>query len=412
MREAASRGFWIAPNAPYGYRKVYVQDGAKMRPKLEPDPPADAVVKRIFGMALQGKSVLDVTKSLNSEGIASPRGNHWQKTTIHRTLANEAYTGTLIWGTNAKDGAPPVRVDEAFPALVSKRDFRRVARTLRSKAPTRVHPRRAASPYLLSGLVKCESCGKALTAHEAKGGRYTYYVCQSLIKKGKGTCRTPRLNSKRFEQTIVSNIRENILTERNIRDLVKIVDEEMDGLAREQRKRLETIEEELEEVKRRLGRIWNVIETTDIEMSDATDRIREHRERKEKLEAAAEEARSMLSKRRVTLDKVETITAFAEDMSEFLKTSDLTESRAFIRSFVKEIEVRPGKAVIRYTIPMPVDSPIGGVDAAEVALSGPVISTVHDGGAEGIRTPDFLRAKEALSRTELQPHAGRHWHQA
>ena len=28
-----------------------------------------------------------------------------------------------------------------------------------------------------------------------------------------------------------------------------------------------------------------------------------------------------------------------------------------------------------------------------------------DGGAEGIRTPDFLRAKEALSRTELQPHA-------
>ena len=27
-----------------------------------------------------------------------------------------------------------------------------------------------------------------------------------------------------------------------------------------------------------------------------------------------------------------------------------------------------------------------------------------DGGAEGIRTPDFLLAKEALSRPELQPH--------
>ena len=26
------------------------------------------------------------------------------------------------------------------------------------------------------------------------------------------------------------------------------------------------------------------------------------------------------------------------------------------------------------------------------------------GGAEGIRTPDFLLAKEALSRAELQPH--------
>ena len=32
MREAASRGFWVASRVPYGYRKVYVQDGAKKRP--------------------------------------------------------------------------------------------------------------------------------------------------------------------------------------------------------------------------------------------------------------------------------------------------------------------------------------------------------------------------------------------
>ena len=38
MREAASRGFWIAPIAPYGYRKVHVADGAKKRPKLEVEP--------------------------------------------------------------------------------------------------------------------------------------------------------------------------------------------------------------------------------------------------------------------------------------------------------------------------------------------------------------------------------------
>ena len=39
MREAASRGFWVTTYAPYGYRKVHVQDGAKKRPKLELDPP-------------------------------------------------------------------------------------------------------------------------------------------------------------------------------------------------------------------------------------------------------------------------------------------------------------------------------------------------------------------------------------
>ena len=68
-------------------------------------------------------------------------------------------------------------------------------------------------------------------------------------------------------------LRVNILTESNVRDLVKLLDEEMDGVAHEQRDRLETIEGELEDVKKRLGRIWNFIETSDTEMADASDRI-------------------------------------------------------------------------------------------------------------------------------------------
>ena len=295
-----------------------------------------------------------MTKTLNAEGIPTTNGKKWLKTTIHTMLDNEVYTGALVWGIKAKDGATPVRVE--------------------------MNPRRASSPYLLSGLLKCETCGKALTAAEAKSGKYTYYVCHSLLKRDSGTCKTPRLNAKTFEKLIVDELRANVLTESNIRDLVKLLDEEMDGVAAEQWERLESIEEELEEVKRRLGRIWQVIETTDIEMADASERIREHRERKEKLEIAADEARTLLSERRQFLDSADTIATFAEDMSEFLKTSELTETKAFVRSFVKEVEVKPGKAAIVYSIPTPEDSPIGGADAAEVALSGRVRSSVRHGG--------------------------------
>ena len=78
---------------------------------------------------------------------------------------------------------------------------------------------------------------------------------------------------------------------------------------------------------------------------------------------------------------METIAAFARDMSEYLRTSELTGTRAFIRSFVKKIEVRPGMATIRYTIPTPEDSPIGGGDADEVTLDeGVVMSSAHYGG--------------------------------
>ena len=403
MREAASRGFWVAPKPPHGYSKVKVLDGPKERPTLEPDEDAALVVKRIFDLAESRKGMLIIARILNDDGIASPRGKLWNKTTVHGILNNEAYTGTLVWGANAKDGAPPVRVEDAHPAIVSKRDFQKARRLLGSRAPTKVNPRRASSPYLLSGIAKCETCGKAMTAAEAKSGKYTYYICHSLLKRGKGTCKTPRLNAKSFEKLIVNEIRENVLTESNIRDLVKLLDEEMDGVARDQRDRLQNIEEELEDVKKRLARIWNHIETTDTEMADASDRIREHRERKEKLEVAAEEARALLKERRQFLDSADTIAAFAAEMSEFLKTSELTETKAFVGSSVKEVVVKPGRAAIVYSIPKPEDSPIGGADAAEIALNGRVMNSVRHGGQ--CRPPDCVEPRTGPRLRALGPHS-------
>ena len=52
--------------------------------------------------------------------------------------------------------------------------------------------------------------------------------------------------------------------------------------------------------------------------------------------------------------------AFAQDMGEYLKTSELSWSRALIRSFVKEIEIPPGKATIQNSTPVPEDSLAGG----------------------------------------------------
>ena len=174
-------------------------------------------------------------------------------------------------------------------------------------------------------------------------------------------------------------------------------------MAREQRERLESIEAELEDVKRRLGRIWQALETTDLDMADAAERIRELRDRKESLEKSSEEARVVLAERRALLDRADTIAAFAANMSEFLRTSELTETRAFIQSFVKQIQVSPGKASIIYTIPMPEDSPIGASDATELALNERVMNTIRVSGAEGIRTPDPLLAKQVLSRLSYGP---------
>ena len=279
-------------------------------------------------------------------------------------------------------GARPVRVEKAFPAIITRAQLQSVGKHLSSRAPKFSHPRRVGSSYLLSGLAKCKACNTPLIGRFAQSGKYSYYVCQSNIKLGRDACETPTLNARRFEELVVNKIRSNILTEGNIRDLVKGVAEEMDGVTREQRKRLETIEDELEEVKRKLGRIWHFIETSDAVMADASDRIREHRERQERLEYFAEQARAVLAQRRKVLDDVNTIAAYAKDMKDFLNESELTERRAFIQSFIKEIVVVPGDALLRYTVPMPDDSSIPGRAAEKVALNGSVLSTLPDGGPE------------------------------
>ena len=169
----------------------------------------------------------------------------------------------------------------------------------------------------------------ALSGQDAKSGRFAYYVCQSIMKRGKDACVTPRLNARRFEQMIVDKIRSNILTEKSITELVRAADEEMDG-------------------------------------------IKEHRERKEGLKDAAAHATAVLSRRRAYLDDVNTISAYAKDMKDSLKESELTERRSLIESFVRENTVIPGDVLIRYTVPMPGDSFLAGRASKKVALEASV----------------------------------------
>ncbi len=166
---------------------------------------------------------------------------------------------------------------------------------------------------------------------------------------------------------------------------MELVNEELDEVFQEQKERLEAMEEELLEVRRRMDRLWYAVETTDLEINDIIPRLREHQERQEKLEVAAEEARAALSNRPARLEDAK-IAAYAREMSDFLMESELTETKAFIRSFVKEIAVAPGQATIRYAMPMPEDSPIGRRESEVVRIGEPVLATVHDGWGWRIRT--------------------------
>jgi DNA invertase Pin-like site-specific DNA recombinase len=161
MRESASRGFYLSCKPPYGYRKVRVSDGGKEHTRLEINETEAPVVERVFGQIAGGEGLTSIVKELNEKGIAGPKGKGWSKTGLYEILRNQVYTGTIVWGRNSKRGLPPIVTENGCPAIVSEYLYQQAQAVMKQRCFTRMHPRRASSQYLLSGLARCGHCGKA-----------------------------------------------------------------------------------------------------------------------------------------------------------------------------------------------------------------------------------------------------------
>ena len=382
MREAASRGFFLGSKAPFGYTRVKVSDGVKDRPTLEVDPVAAPIVKEIFESSRRGNGLAEICKELNGRGITN-RGRRWQKNVVHYLLTNEAYTGTAVWGVKSKDekAGEPVRVENAWPALVSRELFDAVQQGLHQRAPSVQRPGRVGSQYLLSGLLRCGVCGKSYSAQGAKSGQFAYYVCSSLFREGAGACTARYLNASKVEDLVIEKVRERILTEETITELVTLVAEEIDALAGEVNGRLTAINSELSDVETRLENLYQALETQQLPIEVLSPRILSLKSRQDQLVAAQEEARAQLEQRRAELPTSKEIKGYVEDFRALFQDGTFPERKALIRNFVQGIEIVEDEAVLTYTIPMPQD----GVTSESAS----VLDFVQSGPPCWTRTPQL-----------------------
>ena len=363
MREAASRGFFLGSKAPFGYTRVKVSDG----------------VKEIFESSRRGNGLAEICKELNGRGITN-RGRRWQKNIVHYLLTNEAYTGTAVWGVKSKDekAGEPVRVENAWPALVSRELFDAVQQGLHERAPSVQQPGRVGSQYLLSGLLRCGVCGRSYSAQGAKSGQFAYYVCSSLFREGAGACTARYLNASKVEDLVIEKVRERILTEETITELVTLVAEEIDNLAGEVNGRLTTINAELSDVETRLENLYQALETKQLPIEVLSPRILSLKSRQDQLVAAREEAEFQLEQRRAELPTSKEIKGYVADFRALFQDGTFPERKVLIRNFVQGIEIMEDEAVLTYTIPMPQD----GVTRE----SAPVLDFVQSGSPAGTET--------------------------
>jgi site-specific DNA recombinase len=154
---------------------------------------------------------------------------------------------------------------------------------------------------------------------------------------------------------VISKIKEHILTTENLTKLVELVNEEMDAASSSYRDELETIAKQLGGVDQRLGNLYNAIETGNIQFDLLKPRLEELKVQHDKLIARKAELEMLISHRRIELSGPELVTKYVEDLRQFIDSTEISERRAFIKSFVKEIRVSEHEIRMTYNFPIPPD---------------------------------------------------------
>ena len=360
MRENARRGFYNGSLPPYGFHKVAVKDGEKIRNKLEPDPETavtNQVIKRMFNMADRGIGCKEISKRINSEGIRTLKGERWGRTTVHKILSNEAYAGTLVWGGRhghpaIHSGEEPVRVENAWPVIIDIGVFERVQKKMIDRGPRFSHPRTVYSPYLLSGMLFC-SCGHALTGHSAKSGRNFYYQCSRRFNQGSEVCNAKMLPKEKLERQVIDNLKSRVLTDDNLYELVLMVNNELVSSHGGLKDKLDAIDLDLKDVSARLLRLYDALETGNLDLTDLSPRIKELKMRQDELNNAKVRVETDMVVQGVEPVDIEDVKTYAQDLKDLLEEADMAQRKSFIKSFVKRIEIDGTNVVVRYKLPLP-----------------------------------------------------------
>jgi len=130
-----------------------------------------------------------------------------------------------------------------------------------------------------------------------------------------------------------------VLTEENLEELVKLVNEELQSASSWLRERQDAVDAELEDTKARLSRLYEVLETGKLNLDDLAPRLRELKSRQDELGKIRIQLETEAVVRGVEQVDTALVKAYAQDLRSLLEEADITERKAFLRSFIKRIEV-------------------------------------------------------------------------
>ena len=194
------------------------------------------------------------------------------------------------------------------------------------------------------------------------------------------------LPEDRIERFVIDRIKQYILTEENLEELVRLTNEETARDCAFGRERLELLDTQIAEMESRLSKLYEALEMGEFKGGELASPIKALFQKKEELLEARAEAEEALRCQTIKLADPEIVRGFVTDLKKLLEESELVEKKAFLKSFVERIEVGESEAKVIYTIPMPPSNV-----ATETVR---VLPFIQNGSAYRIRTGDLLLERE------------------
>ncbi len=218
----AMRGLANGGQPLLGYDTDPLNKGKRIVNEVEAD-----LVKRIFEMYDEGQSLSSIADQLTKENIRRKEGHsknlrhikegRWTIDSIQNLLKNHAYIGIRVVNAKNKDEDPSRLkayqqyhlVPASWSAIIDEKLFSKVQKRLEEAhaSERKRHHKGERRPFLISGIIKCGHCGRALSGQSAHGNTtiHRYYGHKQLIGE-KVTCPIKRFPANEIEEAVIQHL--------------------------------------------------------------------------------------------------------------------------------------------------------------------------------------------------------------
>ena len=278
LKSKQQEGKWVGGCAPFGY-KVDPNDRNHLVINEEEAP----IVRKIFSLALEGKSKNQIINQLFDEKIPTPSQirninrtfkyselGYWSATTVKSILTNELYTGDMVQNRRSRisykvrnivpnDKSEWIVVPNTHEPLISKKEFKEVQRIAKVNTGLKYEKKIRG---VFDGLIFCGECKSRMALQGGSGGHchgHYYTMCNTYRKYSKlKLCTAHSYNFEKLQKKILEQLKEifkeYIDEDKTINNLIKY--KEKSNNTNDLSLNLKKVEKKLETKKKNLDKMY------------------------------------------------------------------------------------------------------------------------------------------------------------